>query len=159
LEAAAAASNARALKQSVTINVIAAPETRAPVDTIRVRQAIDNLLDNALHHTPPGGTITLEAAMERGTPEITVRDDGPGFAALSEVRRELRLDADSSPGHGLGLRIAHTVATSHGGQLFIDNVAPHGAVVTLRLGRAAVAASPRRGFRSRAAGARLRPGT
>jgi signal transduction histidine kinase len=67
-----------------------------------------------------------------------VRDTGSGFAALDRLQRSLGRDGDTLPGHGLGLRIAGTVAASHGGRLLLANREPHGAVVTLELGSGAV---------------------
>ena len=137
LESAAAASRARAEAYQITLEVDA-PDAPAFLDAMRVRQVLDNLIDNALRHTPPGGTITLAARNTRGTAEISVRDTGPGFAALEQLQRNLGRDSDTLSGHGLGLRIADTVAESHGGRLLLANREPHGALVTLELGRAAV---------------------
>jgi two-component system, OmpR family, sensor kinase len=137
LESAAAASRARAEAHRITLEVDAA-DAPAFLDAMRVRQVLDNLIDNALRHTPPGGTVTIAARTTRGSVEISVRDTGPGFAALDELRRSLGPDGDTLPGRGLGLRIADTVAASHGGRLLLANCEPHGAVATLELGRAAV---------------------
>jgi signal transduction histidine kinase len=67
-----------------------------------------------------------------------VHDTGPGFAAPEQLHRNLASDSDILFGHGLGLRIADTVAESHGGRLLLANREPHGALVTLELARAAV---------------------
>ena len=105
---------------------------------MRVRQVLDNLIDNALRHTPPGGAITVAARITRGMTEISVRDTGPGFAAPEQLHRNLARGSDTLFGHGLGLRIADTVAASHSGRLLLANLEPHGAMVTLELGRATV---------------------
>jgi len=137
LESAAAASRARAEARLITLDVDA-PDASAFLDAMRVRQVLDNLIDNALRHTPPGGAITLAARITRDRAEISVHDTGPGFAALGQLQRKLGRDGDTDFGHGLGLRIAETVAASHGGRLLLANREPHGAMVTLELGRAAV---------------------
>ena len=137
LESAAAASRARAEARLITLDVDA-PDASAFLDAMRVRQVLDNLIDNALRHTPRGGTITLAARITRDRAEISVHDTGPGFAALGQLQRKLGRDGDTDFGHGLGLRIAETVAASHGGRLLLANREPHGAMVTLELGRAAV---------------------
>jgi signal transduction histidine kinase len=137
LESAAAASRARAESYLITLEV-GAPDALAFLDAMRVRQVLDNLIDNALRHTSPGGTITLAAHTTRSAVNISVRDTGSGFAALDRLQRNLGRDGDTLPGHGLGLRIATTVAASHGGRLLLTNRQPHGAVVTLELGSDAV---------------------
>jgi signal transduction histidine kinase len=114
-----------------------APGVSAYLDAMRVRQVLDNLIDNALRHTPPGGTITLAAHLTGDSLEISVRDTGCGFTP-GQLQRDLGHDGDIWPGRGLGLRIAETVAASHGGQLLLANREPNGAVVTLAFTSAAI---------------------
>lgn len=137
LESAAAASRARAEARLTTLD-IDAPGIPAYLDAMRVRQVLDNLIDNALRHTPPGGTITLAAHLTGDLAEISVRDTGCGFTAPGQLQRDLGRDSDIWPGRGLGLWIAETVAASHGGRLLLANRKPAGAVVTLRLRNTAV---------------------
>ena len=137
LESAAAASRARAEAHLIGLDTDA-PGVPAYLDAMRVRQVLDNLIDNALRHTPPGGTITLAAHATSGSVEISVRDTGCGFTAPGQLQRDLGRSGDIWPGRGLGLRIAATVAASHGGRLLLANREPAGAVVTLRFSRAAV---------------------
>jgi signal transduction histidine kinase len=132
LESAAAASRARAEAHLTGLDVDA-PGVQAYLDAMRVRQVLDNLIDNALRHTPPGGTITLAAHVAGDAVEISVRDTGRGFTTPDQLQRDLGHDGDIWPGRGLGLRIAQTVAASHGGRLLLANREPNGAVVTLRL--------------------------
>ena len=137
LESASAANRARAEAHLITLDVDG-PGVLAYLDAMRVRQVLDNLIDNALRHTPPGGTITLTAHLTGDLIEIIVRDTGCGFTAPGQLQRDLGRDGDVWPGRGLGLRIAETVAASHGGRLLLANREPAGAVVTLRFSRAAV---------------------
>jgi signal transduction histidine kinase len=137
LESACASSRARAEVHLISLEVDA-PGMSAYLDAMRVRQVLDNLIDNALRHTPPGGTITLAAQATGDTVEISVRDTGSGFTAPDQLQRDLDRDGDTLPGRGLGLRIAGTVAASHGGGLLLANREPAGAVVTLRLSNATV---------------------
>jgi signal transduction histidine kinase len=132
LESAAAANRARAKARGIVLD-LDAPEMVAFLDAMRVRQVLDNLIDNALRHTPPGGTVTLAAESSRGVTEISVRDTGAGFAAPGQVEPKPGRSGDTLLGNGLGLRIAGTVAASHGGRLLLSNREPHGAVVTLEL--------------------------
>jgi two-component system sensor histidine kinase BaeS len=137
LESAAAASRARAEAHRTGLDVDA-PRVPAYLDAMRVRQVLDNLIDNALRHTPPGGTITLAAHVAGDAVEISVRDTGRGFTTPDQLQRDLGHDGDIWPGRGLGLRIAQTVAASHGGRLLLANREPNGAVVTLRFSSPAV---------------------
>lgn len=147
LEAAAAAAGARAHRQAVSLTV-SAPDVTVQVDAMRLRQALDNLLDNALRHTPPGGTISITGATTEDSVSIEMRDDGSGFASLREARSVLASQETGPPGSGLGLRIANTVAASHGGDLRIDNHAPHGATVTITLHRMGAATALNTGSRA-----------
>jgi signal transduction histidine kinase len=101
------------------------PGIRFDGDRRLLSQAIANLLDNALRHTPPGTRVTLSARQAAGSARITVEDDGPGVEA-SELGRLFQRFARSersrtTPGHGLGLALVAAVAAAHGGTAAIDN--------------------------------------
>jgi signal transduction histidine kinase len=112
---------------------------RASLDPLRIRQAVGNLLDNALRHTPPGGKVTVEAARADGFLSMHVRDTGEGFpAAFLPVAFEpfARPDAWRSRtdgGTGLGLAIVRAVAEAHGGTAEARNHPDGGASVTVRI--------------------------
>jgi signal transduction histidine kinase len=91
-------------------------------------QALANLLENALRHTPAGASIEVEVGASGGAPCLRVRDDGPGIpagqrsAALAPFGR---LEASrSTPGSGLGLAIVASVATRHGARLALGDAGP-----------------------------------
>ena len=63
----------------VTCRVDAQPGTYADLDADRIRQAVDNLVDNALRFAPGGSVIVLAARADGADLDIEVRDDGPGF--------------------------------------------------------------------------------
>jgi two-component system OmpR family sensor kinase len=88
-------------------------------DPVRVRQAVSNLVDNALRFSPRGGTIVVTARTIGGGTEIVVEDPGTGFAS----------DTDA----GLGLSIVKAVAEAHGGALEIGHGRDGGAKVTINL--------------------------
>lgn len=97
-------------------------------DTDLVAQALANLLENALVHTPVGARIQLSVEENGGAPRLKVRDNGPGIprelrdAALAPLGR---LEASrSTPGSGLGLAIASSVAIRHGARLELADAGP-----------------------------------
>lgn len=132
LKSAAALFAARARQEGITLTV-QAPEETISADPLRLRQALVNLLDNALRHTPSGGTIHLTAEVTDTATHIVVSDTGSGF-----TRSAGDLDEDygvalrrNQP--GLGLRIVQAIAASHHGALRIDRNQHQGARVELAL--------------------------
>lgn len=102
-------------------------------------RAIENIVDNALRHTPEGGTVRIAAGSGVEGVTITVTDSGPGFAEedLPHVFEPLyRAESSRSRktgGAGLGLTIAHRIVTAHGGTLTARNAAGGGAQLTITL--------------------------
>jgi len=99
-------------------------------DTALLRQAVANLVENALTHGGPG--VSVQVTVDRAV--LTVSDDGPGIPAAEHGRvldRFYRLDRSrSTPGSGLGLALVAAVARLHGATLRLDDAAP-GLRVTL----------------------------
>jgi signal transduction histidine kinase len=100
-------------------------EPRVDVDPTRIHQVLDNLLSNALRHTPAGGEVRVTLAPAEPGPavEITVVDTGPGFPAdaVDQVFERFTRAADSR-GSGLGLSIARDLVEAHGGTIRAWNV-------------------------------------
>lgn len=109
------------------------------VDAQRVEQILNNLVSNALRHTPDGGKIAVELLAAAGQVVLTVRDSGAGISpqALPYIfDRFYRADksrARLEGGTGLGLAIARKIAEAHGGTLTGDNHPDGGAIFTLKL--------------------------
>ena len=106
------------------------------LDGTRVRQALDNLIDNALRHTPPGGVVEVTAAVNDGTVTIEVDDTGTGFdpAELDAVFQPFNRGRDAvHEGSGLGLAIVRAIAEAHGGTVAAANRPSAGARVALTL--------------------------
>lgn len=101
---------------------------RAEVNAELVSQALVNLVDNALRHTPPGTRIDVGLARENGRVRLSVCDYGPGIPADERdkvTQRFYRLDRSRSrPGTGLGLSLVAAIARLHGGQLELTDNAP-----------------------------------
>jgi signal transduction histidine kinase len=97
-------------------------------------QAVANLVDNAIKHTPPGGAITLKVEVSPAEVRLTVADSGPGIPEADRDRvlePFVRLDASrSTPGSGLGLALVSAITRLHGGRITLSDNAP-GLAVTL----------------------------
>jgi signal transduction histidine kinase len=108
-------------------------------DQLKLRQALTNLLDNAITYTPQGGAIRLSARAARGRAVIAVRDTGPGIEAqhLPHLFEPFyRVDAvrgDGSGHAGLGLALAAWIVQAHGGHLAVESRIGLGTVFTLTL--------------------------
>jgi signal transduction histidine kinase len=132
LEAAIADHATRVERPQPTIE-LSAPATTVRVDPVRVRQVVDNLLDNATRHGASATRICLEASVTPEVLEIGVTDDGGGFAdgvldsAFDAFTRGPGVDP--SAGSGLGLAIVRTVAEAHGGSAAASNAAGGARVV------------------------------
>ena len=113
--------------------------TECSADAIRLGQAINNLLDNALKYTPAGGTVTLATTVEPGAVVVTVSDTGPGVPVAERDaiwRRLYRGDSSRSQrGLGLGLSLVKAIVEAHGGTATVTDAPGAGARFTLRLPR------------------------
>lgn len=111
-----------------------APACRLYGDRDLLFQALANLVDNAIKHTPSGGQIILQAECSQGQVHLSVRDTGPGVPeALREkvLQRFFRIDESrAASGHGLGLSLVQAVAQLHGAALRLEDAKP-GLCVTL----------------------------
>jgi signal transduction histidine kinase len=102
-------------------------------------RAVSNLVSNAIAHTPPGGTVTLEAATDGEAIRIDVSDTGTGIPAEALPRvfdRFFRVDpsrSKASGGTGLGLAIVQSIMTLHGGTAEIASELGRGTIVTLHI--------------------------
>jgi signal transduction histidine kinase len=102
-------------------------------DREMLAQMISNLVENALHHTPAGSTITVAVKQNAGGPQIAVTDDGPGIPQEEHARvfdRFYRLDRSrSTDGNGLGLALVKAIATLHGLAIRLEDRQPGLAVI------------------------------
>ena len=112
---------------------------RVSLDPLRIRQAVGNLLDNALRHTPPGGRVAIDVSHEDGALALEVSDSGPGFSpgflpqVFEPFARPDPSRSRSEGGTGLGLAIVRAIAEAHGGVAEAGNRRQGGARVVLRI--------------------------
>ena len=114
-------------------------------DAERLRQVADNLIGNALQHTPRGSAVGVTVRDRAGGAELIVADQGPGMTADQASRvfeRFYRTDLARSRargGNGLGLSIAAALVAAHDGTITVGTGPGRGAAFTVRLPLAAVA--------------------
>jgi heavy metal sensor kinase len=126
-----------------TLSCAAEPKVLVRGDRTILRQAIVNLVDNAIRYTPRGGTIELRVRAEDGAGEIVVADTGPGIAPEHREKvfeRFYRVEKDrsrSTGGAGLGLPIARWAVDLHGGRLDLESAVGRGSTFTIRIPRMA----------------------
>jgi len=101
-------------------------------DAGRLRDVLQNLLDNAVQYTPPGGNIMVSADAADGELVFTVADNGIGIPQTEHQRifeRFYRVDEARSRdvgGTGLGLSIAKHIVESHGGRIWVESAVGQG---------------------------------
>ena len=121
---------AQARQRGVALRASIAPELpKAWVDPARVRQVLDNLLANAIRHTPAGGEVSVDVSTHAGPGSgdgqmlrCRVTDAGAGFREdqLGQVFKRFERASDSG-GSGLGLSIARDLVRAHGGEIDASN--------------------------------------
>jgi signal transduction histidine kinase len=116
--------------KSIEISLSAPASALMRGDAELMREAISNLIDNAIKFTPSGGSVRLEVATTEGRPIVRVADSGPGVAPPERdkiFRRFYRgANQKDNAGHGIGLSIAKTIASLHGFELIVED-SPFGA--------------------------------
>lgn len=105
-------------------------------DEMLFSRALNNLVENAIRHTPAGGTIEIAIADDSAHADVSVKDTGSGIAAEHLPRvfdRFYRADTSrSSEGVGLGLALVKSIMDLHGGSASIESEPGRGTTVTLR---------------------------
>ena len=114
------------------------PQATVQGDAYLLRQAVANLLDNAIAFSPVGGKIVLSSAIDEGMLGIRIEDQGPGIPDYAHERVFERFYSLARPdtglrSSGLGLPFVREVARLHGGDAGLCNLERGGAVATLRL--------------------------
>ena len=114
--------------KGVTMMVDAERPVPVRGDPDLMREAVSNLVDNAIKFTPTGGAVRIEARMADGRLLLRVTDTGPGVAPQERERIFVRFyrgeRSGKLPGHGLGLSIAELIANLHGFRLTVEDNNP-----------------------------------
>ena len=103
------------------------------MDAALIVQVLINLLNNAVKYTPEGAHIVIGARQEGDKALIWVEDDGHGVPAGDEKKvfdmfyTGIKRSPDSRRGIGLGLALCKTIIQAHGGEIWAENLLPHGA--------------------------------
>lgn len=143
VEQAAHAFRHLATKAGVALQIEPAPPAVVIGDDDRLLQVLRILVDNAIKHTPSGGTVTVQAQVSIRTVRLMVRDSGVGIPPehLPHVfERFYRVDAArqrNTGGTGLGLAIAHSIVVTHGGTITAASTSGKGTTMVVTLPRAA----------------------
>ena len=126
-------------EKSIVVTLDQPGPVECDADAIRLGQAVNNLLDNALKYTPAGGRVAIAARTEPGAAIVTISDNGPGVPLAEReaiFRRLYRGDASRSQrGLGLGLSLVKAIVESHGGAVAVDDAPGGGARFTVMIPR------------------------
>lgn len=129
--------------------LIAAEPCQANTDPVLFRQALQNLLDNAVKYSPPDSAVRVNVRRVDGACRISVADEGPGIPSEFRSRitdRFFRVDRGRSRtagGFGLGLSLTAAYMRALGGSLDYEPAEPRGSVFTLRIPLGTIDAKPR----------------
>jgi signal transduction histidine kinase len=107
-------------------------------DRERLRQVIQNLVDNAVKYSSAGGLVRVSASAEDGHLHVDVQDEGPGIPLedqrlIFEKFGRASIAGGAKPGTGLGLFIARSIVEAHGGSLEVESAPEQGSVFSLKL--------------------------
>jgi two-component system sensor histidine kinase TctE len=125
----------RALKAGVDLGFEGADHLNVVGEPLLLREALNNLIDNALTYAGPGSEVTLRAQQLDQQVLLEVTDNGPGLSPdnLPHVFERFWRASDLPGGCGLGLAIVAEIALRHGGLARVLAVQPHGLRVQLQL--------------------------
>jgi signal transduction histidine kinase len=121
----------------VALHTSVAPALTVNADRDRLRQALANLVDNAIKYTPRGGRVDVAASVEVGAAVIRVADTGPGISEQDLPRIFDRLyrgdQSRATRGLGLGLSLVRAYVEAQGGSVKVESKLGGGSTFTIRL--------------------------
>jgi signal transduction histidine kinase len=130
----------QATNKQIALRVdMADPMEPIEVDPTLFRQAVANLVENAIKYTPPGGQVTVRAYQNDGRQTVRVEDTGLVIAPTDQARlferffRARRKETLREKGSGLGLAIVKSIAEQHGGRVGVESRLGAGSAFTLEV--------------------------
>ncbi|MGI9658946.1 MAG: sensor histidine kinase [Gaiellaceae bacterium] len=139
VEAVSEGNRPRALESGVELIVVGEAPEPIELDPRRVRQALDNVVANALAHTPSGGRVSLAVRQDAERTTVAVTDTGPGIPeefipfAFDRFARADQARTRAAGGTGLGLPVARELVRAHGGEITIERPVEGGTRVVIEL--------------------------
>ena len=135
LKTVLALTRGRAKSRGLEIELCCPPDIGViAADDRRLKQALFNLISNAIKFTPPGGAVRLGAERRESELLLTVADTGTGMPPSDQVRVFEKFERGTPrSGAGLGLSLVKSLIDLHGGTVTIDSAAGQGTTVTCRL--------------------------
>ena len=131
----------QAIERGITLRLECPSEATARLDKLKIRQAVVNVLRNAIEASSPGGEVAVRASLHDGVAEVGVSDRGPGIPEADRDAVFAPFFTTKERGSGLGLAIAREFAGAHGGDLRAESRDGGGVTIVLRLPRAGPGAS------------------
>jgi two-component system sensor histidine kinase TctE len=125
----------RAVAAGVDLGYEGEESLTVPADKLLLREALSNLLDNAIRYAGRGTTVTLRALRRDGQCVLEVEDNGPGLSPsdLQHVFERFWRASEMPGGCGLGLAIVAEIAQRHGGAAIALGAHPQGLLIRLQL--------------------------
>jgi len=133
LEAAAGALRAKAATRRVTIESDVTRAGEAVFDPDQLKQAVDNLLRNAIDASPDGGRVRIEARREASDHVIDVVDEGPGIPADIVPKIFDLYFTTKADGTGVGLAVTNQIVEAHHGRIDVDSSPGKGTRMSVRI--------------------------
>lgn len=139
VEATLNSAQAHAQSSLVSLSTDVPAPLWAHVDPLRIGQALDNLVSNAIKYSPGGGSVRVSASTEDGRIRLHVQDTGMGMTAADAERvftrffRSPAVREGAIPGAGLGLSITKAIVERHGGTISLSTWPGRGSTFTVEL--------------------------
>jgi signal transduction histidine kinase len=141
IERVTSALQLQASQKNITLNIELPKDMPHAVDADQalLHQAVYNLMENAIKYTPNDRRVVIRTLSQPGYLIFAIEDSGPGISAedlphlFEKFYRGKQRETRAQPGSGLGLAIVHSIATNHGGRVWVDSVIGKGSTFYLQI--------------------------
>ena len=125
----------RALTAGIDLGYEGLDQLSVPAEQLLLREALSNLIDNALHYCPRGATVTVRLSATAQHAQLAVEDNGPGLQPddLEHAFERFWRGSELPGGCGLGLPIVAEIARRHGGSSSLQPLQPQGLRVVIEI--------------------------